>query len=96
MSAIANALERTVQLPPVMDLNAAAPLAGDLLTYRGNDLLADASQVERIGGQGVQVLLSALATWREDGSKFKVVNPSPAFKEAIELLGINEPELLEG
>jgi chemotaxis protein CheX len=83
-----------LQLPEVLDMNAAAPLAGELVTYRGNDLQADASQVQRIGGQGVQVLLSALATWQHDGFKFSVVQPSAVFKDVIEVLGINHGELL--
>jgi chemotaxis protein CheX len=86
--------ERILQLPEVLDMNAAVPLAGELLTYRGNDLQADASQVQRIGGQGIQVLLSALATWQQDGFKFSVVNPSAVFTDIVGLLGINESELL--
>jgi chemotaxis protein CheX len=86
--------ERTLQLPEVLDMNAAAPLAGELVTYRGGDLQADASQVQRIGGQGIQVLLSALATWQQDGFRFSVVNPSAAFTDIIGVLGLNESELL--
>jgi chemotaxis protein CheX len=87
--------ERTLQLPEVLDLNAATPLAGELLSFRGNDLAADASQVQRIGAQGVQVLLSAVATWRQDGFKLRVVKPSAAFRDVIESLGISEGELLD-
>jgi len=94
VSAIPQTLERTLQLPEVLDMNAAAPLAGELVTYRGNDLQVDASQVHRIGGQGVQVLLSALATWQQDGFNVSVVKPSAAFRDVIEVLGINEGELL--
>lgn len=96
MSATANAFERTLQLPEVMDLNAATPLAGELLTFRGSDLLVDASQVKRLGGQGIQLLLSALSTWRDDGLKLRVLDPSQAFKDVIQLLGIDELELFEG
>ena len=95
MSVEAQDFERTIQLPEVLDLNAATPLAGELLSYRGNDLVADASQVQRIGGQGAQVLLSAAATWRQDGFKLRVVKPSAAFRDVIELLGIGEGELLD-
>jgi chemotaxis protein CheX len=87
--------ERTLQLPEVLDLNAAAPLAGELLSYRGGDLAADASRVQRIGGQAIQVLMSARMSWEQDGMKLRIVNPSAAFTSVVELLGIAEGELLE-
>ena len=87
--------ERTLQLPEVLDVNAAAPLAGELLSYRGNDLLADASRVQRVGGQAIQVLMSARMTWEQDGMKLRVVKPSAAFKDVVELLGIGDGKLLD-
>ena len=95
MSDKARTFERTLQLPEVLDLNAAAPLAGELLTYRGTDLMADASQVKRLGGQAVQVLMSARMTWDQDGSRLRVVNPSQTFRDVVELLGIGDGELLD-
>jgi len=95
MGTVPTRFERTLQLPDVLDLNAAAPLAGELLSYRGNDLLADASRVQRIGGQAIQVLMSARMTWEQDGMKMRVVKPSPAFKDVVELLGIGDGELLD-
>jgi chemotaxis protein CheX len=87
--------ERTLQLPEVLDLNAAAPLAGELLSYRGNDLMADASQVKRLGAQAVQVLMSARMAWDQDGMRLRIVQPSAAFKDVVELLGIADGELLD-
>ena len=92
----ANPSTGTLQLPEVVDLNGLQQLAGELLSFRGSDLLADASQVRRIGGQGIQVLLSAVATWREDGLKLRVDSPSQAFNDAIDVLGIDRAELSEG
>lgn len=92
----ANPKVTTMQLPEVIDLNGLQQLAGEFLSFRGNDLLADASQVRRIGGQGIQVILSALATWREDGMKLRVGSPSKAFNDAIDVLGIDRAELSEG
>ena len=54
-------------LAPVLDLNAAEPLKAELLARRGADLAVDASGVERLGGLCLQVLLSAIRTWRADG-----------------------------
>jgi chemotaxis protein CheX len=65
------------------------------LSYRGNDLQVDGAQVQRIGGQVVQVLLSARMTWQQDGLNLRVVKPSAAFAEVVELLGIGEGELLD-
>jgi chemotaxis protein CheX len=84
-----------LQLPEVLDVNAAAPLAGELLSYRGNDLLADASRVQRVGGQAIQVLMSARMTWEQDGMKLKLVKPSAALRDVVGALGIGDGELLD-
>jgi chemotaxis protein CheX len=76
-----------VRLGSVLDLNAAAPLAAELLAARGRDLEIDASAVERLGAQCLQVLLSARATWEADGAGFAVVGPSPEFSLVLDLLG---------
>ena len=39
--------------------------------------------------------MSARMTWGQDGMKFKVVKPSPAFKDVVEVLGIGDGELLD-
>jgi chemotaxis protein CheX len=95
MGNTARRFQRTLQLPEVLDVNATAPLAGELLSYRGNDLLADASRVQRVGGQAIQVLMSARMTWERDGMKLRVVNPSPAFRDVVGVLGIGDGELLD-
>jgi len=76
-----------VRLPEVMDLRAAAPLAEDLRRRRGGDVEIDGSQVKRLGGQCLQVLLSAQATWEVDGGVLRFVDPSPEFIEALTLMG---------
>ncbi|WP_287799477.1 STAS domain-containing protein, partial [Acidiphilium sp.] len=59
-----------LMLDPILDLKAASPLAQALLARRGGDLRIDAGAVERLGGQCLQVLLSARATWEADGHAF--------------------------
>lgn len=54
-------------LPARLDLPAAAPLAAALLARRGAALRLDASACRSIGTPGLQVLLSAAATWRAAG-----------------------------
>jgi chemotaxis protein CheX len=83
--------------PPVvlletLDMLAATPLAAELLTRRGQDLAVDASAVQRMGGQCLQVLLAARTTWAEDGHAFRVIGTSTAFSDASALLGA--PDLI--
>ncbi len=75
-------------LDSVLDPRAAVPLAGRLLELRGADLVVDASNVERIGAQCVQVLLSAVKTWAIDGHTIAIFNESPAFSETTAHLGV--------
>ena len=69
-------------LEPVLDLGAAERLYGQLLEVRGNPLDIDASQVERLGGLCLQVLLSARNTWRADGQPAVISQTSTAFDDA--------------
>jgi chemotaxis protein CheX len=81
-----------VTLASVLDLRAAAPLASELKACRGADVEIDASAVDRVGAQCVQVLLSAYKSWTEDGNRFGVVTSSSAFSKGIELLGVELPQ----
>lgn len=84
----------TFQLPAVLDLNASKPLYESLTGMKGNDIVLDASQVERIGGQCLQVLLAARASWQAQNNSVKVENPSEAFETTLHLLGVNHDNLL--
>lgn len=77
-----------ITLGSELDIKAAAPLAAELLAIKGNDVVLNASQVERIGGQCLQVLLSAAATWNSDGAVLVIEEPSPAFVDAIQIAGL--------
>jgi chemotaxis protein CheX len=76
-----------VQLMPVLDLIAAATLAAELLPHRGHPLRIDASHVQRLGGQCLQVLLSAEHTWQADGAAFSIEGPSERFLADWRLFG---------
>ncbi|WP_309090152.1 STAS domain-containing protein [Phenylobacterium sp.] len=76
-----------VRLPPVLDLTAAAPLARQLEELRGRAVALDGSAVQRLGGQCLQVLLSARATWLADGQAFSLTDPSDELTAALLLLG---------
>jgi chemotaxis protein CheX len=84
---------KTVVLPNILDLKAAGPLTEKLLPLRGHDLLIDASQVERVGGQCLQVLISAASTWQADGATADILNPSDGFVEGLAALGMRPEDL---
>lgn len=82
-----------IVLCDVLDQTAAGTLQAELLSHRGVDAVVDAAAVRRIGGQCLQVLLSAAATWTRDGAALAVVNTSPEFIAGVRLLGIDPGEL---
>lgn len=75
-----------MRLSPVLDLAAASPLAAELVHLRGHPIEIDASQVERLGGPCLQVLLAAKATWSGDHLGFRVIHPSQEFLRSIKLM----------
>jgi len=79
----------SMTLPTELDIKAAGPLAADLLAVRGKQVALNASLVERVGAQCLQVLLSAAATWSADGAELTIEEPSPAFVEAIQTAGLD-------
>lgn len=82
------AMSATVALPSVLDITAAGPLASEFLKVRGKDVTVDASKVERVGAQCIQVLLSAVATWTLDGVEFDLANPSSALVDSLQTAGL--------
>lgn len=82
-----------LELSAVLDLKAAAPLVNAFLERRGTEIVVDASRVEKLGGQCLQVLLSACATWKADEMSFEVVDASTGFLDALALFGIPAGDL---
>ena len=76
-----------VTLGESLDMTAAGPLLQELRGRRGHPLTLDASNVRRVGGQCLQVLLSAQVTWAADGHTFEIVEPSPEFADGVALMG---------
>ena len=84
----------TLQLEPVLDLGAAERLHATLMGLRGQPLDIDASQVERLGGLCLQVLISARNTWQADGQSAAIGQASTAFDDAWAMFaapGFNDP-----
>ena len=84
-----------LELPEVLDLRAAAPLASEFLARRGAELRVDASRVRKLGGQCLQVLLSAAMTWKADEIDLSIGDPSSEFLAGLAMLGIAASDLVE-
>lgn len=82
-----------LELAENLDLTAVTPLHQSLLAARGEALVVDASAVDRVGAQCIQLLLSARRSWDDDDVPFRVDAPSETFLSALTLLGV-EPESL--
>lgn len=74
-------------LPAVLDLQAAEPLRAELMSLRGKPLTIDASQVSRLGGLCLQVLMAASKLWAEDGLGLAINQPSSTFTEHLIAFG---------
>jgi len=88
-----------IVLAQVLDMNAAEPLKAELLARRGQPTTLDASNVERLGGLCLQVLLSARKTWAADGVDLTISPQSQAFSEQWTAFGASAPnaqDLIEG
>jgi chemotaxis protein CheX len=84
---------QVLQLPPVLDLNAAAPLQEKLLVLRGVDLVLDAGLVERAGGQCLQVLVAARQAWVRDARQISLSAVSDAFLNSLRQMGLGVDHL---
>ncbi|HWQ86611.1 STAS domain-containing protein [Brevundimonas sp.] len=74
-------------LPARMDASTLPGTHSDLASRRGADLDLEASQVDRFGAQALQLVLSAFASWREDGFRLRILDPSEAVRTAFDQLG---------
>jgi len=79
--------DQPVVLAETLDLVAATPLATALLAKRGHDVVIDGSAVRRLGGQCLQVLLAARATWLADGRSFRITVVSAELAHGLALFG---------
>ena len=87
---------KTYMLSEVLDIKAALPLAESLLAQRGSELMIDASRVERLGAQALQILLSAVSTWHADGLSVEFIEPSVSFIQGLELFGLDPESFMNG
>lgn len=86
--------DKKISLAAVLDLNEASTLRGKLVGLRGNNVVIDASSVERAGTLCVQVIMAAAKTWDEDKLSFTFSKVSDAFHKTMQLIGVNIDHLL--
>jgi chemotaxis protein CheX len=89
-------MKDTETLPAILDLKAAAPLHRMLLDQRGADLQISGAQVQRLGAQCLQVLLSAQTAWMVDGKVLTITEPSAELVTSLELFGLDDPAAVFG
>lgn len=77
-----------ILLRETLDVKAAAPLLSELLQAQGASVEIDASQVNMVGAQCLQIILSAQMTWERDGVSFIVSKPSDLFLKSLEIAGL--------
>ncbi len=65
-------------LPASLDTRAAPALHEALMGLDGQPVTLDASQVESLGGQCLQILLAASEAWAKQEISFAFENPSEA------------------
>ncbi|WP_395697540.1 STAS domain-containing protein [Methylocella sp.] len=87
---------RAMELAPVLDVMAGAPLAARLRACSGANVTIDGSRVERLGGQCLQILLAAAASFRAHGARLRLVDPSPAMLDDLALFGVGRADLESG
>jgi chemotaxis protein CheX len=87
---------QVIELPPNLDLPAAAPLAEALAKRLGQPLAVDAANVNRLGAACLQVLLAAARSWKAEGDALTLQNPSARFLEDLNLLGLKPGTFLNG
>lgn len=83
VSAIARSQSHTVTLPAALDFNVAATLSRTLDNCRGEDVVIDASYVQKLGAQCFQVLHAAEQAWKADNRLFTLVNGPARFLEEL-------------
>jgi len=77
----------TLILPPILDIQAAESLRLQLLAVRGQEVVLDASNVERLGALCLQVLVSAQQSWAREGLTVAIDQASESFANQWNMFG---------
>jgi chemotaxis protein CheX len=87
---------QTIELPDILDMPSAGPLAQAFGKLVGSPVAIDASRVSRLGASCLQVMLAAARTWKAQGDALTLKDPSPRFLEDLGLLGLEPGTFLNG
>jgi chemotaxis protein CheX len=82
-------LDDVLKLPQTLDVAAVRAVREDLLARRGTATTMDASDIERIGALGVELLIAAQRQWQKDDSVLQLVGLSEAVTDAFTDLGLD-------
>ena len=72
-----------------LDLSAVRPLAQRIGACDGADLSLDAGGVTHLGALAAQLLVAARQRWASAGLRLEVGPRSPAFDEAVAVMGLD-------
>ncbi|MGY6703714.1 STAS domain-containing protein [Roseinatronobacter sp.] len=82
-----------LKLPEVLDQRGAQRVATQLLDRLGEGIVLDASEIRRLGGAGLEMLISAHRQWHEDGMSFETRHWPDSILNAFEILGVDPKDL---
>ena len=74
---------RTLYLPSSLNPRVAETLAETFRASRGDDILIDASNLQKVDAQCVQVLRTALNEWTSSGRNLTFVNDAAELSEML-------------
>ena len=77
-------------LPERLEGAALAQTQAAVLALRGADLDLNGAEVSRLNGLGLELILSAFRTWREDGFRLRLTDPSPCLLETFVRLDLQD------
>ena len=81
------------QLTEICNGEHAAAMAADILAFQGSDLTIDASKVKNIDTPCIEVLIAAEKLWATDDVTLQYLEPSEAFLQGLQILGIELTQL---
>lgn len=81
--------EAAITLPSRVDLTAVRDLGADFMDHDGQNLRVDASDVQHLGGLGLQLLMAAAQQWQDKQLDFQIAPRSEPFDRALNDFGIS-------
>lgn len=81
-------MKGTLKLAVCLDSLETERLAEELRQSRGHPIMLDASNVTFLGALSLQLLIAACRQWKDDSMAFKIMSPSEAFLDGLNLMGV--------